>query len=109
MRPVPAELISFARVPRRERMSDGPQYRLYIRGVPGGLGAGYTDILVVRISQGWYLIDRKRGGGVVHHWDERGFSPVVYHKTRAAAAAEMHLAPDFIPANVREYLAGVTP
>jgi hypothetical protein len=111
MKPVPADLISFARIPKRERICDDdvPQYRLYIRGVPGGLGAGYTDILVVRISEGWYLIDRRRGGGVVHHWDERGFSPCVYHKTRAAAAAEMHLAPDFIPENVREYLAAVTP
>jgi hypothetical protein len=109
MKPVPAELIAFARVPKRDRHSDGPQeYRLYIRGVPGGLGAGYTDILVVKITPGWYLIDRKRGGSVVHHWDERGFSPCVYHKTRAAAAAEMHLAPDFIPANVREYLAAVS-
>lgn len=113
MKPVPAELISFARIPRRDRIicdNDVPQYRLYIRGVPGGLGAGYTDILVVRLPHcGWYLIDRKRGGSVVHHWNEWGMSPVVYQKTRAAAAAEMHLAPDFIPANVREYLATVTP
>jgi len=109
VKPVPKDLIAFARIPKRDRHVDGPAYRLYIRGVPGLLGAGYTDILVVKIKRGWYLIDRKRGGGVVHHWNEQGFSPCVYHKTRDAAAAEIHLAPDFIPENVREYLLGVSP
>jgi len=107
MNPVPTDLIAFARIPKRDRHGDNPQYRIYIRGVPGPLGAGYTDILVVKIKQGWYLIDRKHGGSVVHHWNELGLSPCVYHATRAAAAAEIHLAPDFIPANVREYLKAV--
>ena len=108
MKPVPAELVSFARIPKRDRQGCCPQYRIYIRGVPGGLGAGYTDIIAVRISRGWYLIDRKRGGGVVHHWNESGVSPCVYHPTRAAAAAEVHLAAAFIPENVRLYLKAVT-
>jgi len=107
MNPVPTDLIAFARIPKRDRHGDEPQYRIYIRGVPGRLGAGYTDIIAVKITPGWYLIDRVRGGGIVHHWNELGLSPCVYHATRAAAAAEIHLAPDFIPANVREYLAGV--
>ncbi len=107
MNPVPTDLIAFARIPKRDRRGDKPQYRIYIRGVPGGLGAGYTNILVVKIKRGWYLIDRKRGGGVVNHWNDLGFSPCVYHKTRDAAAAEIHLAEDFIPANVREYLTEV--
>lgn len=105
MKPVPKDLIAFARIPKRDRQSDRPQYRIYIRGVPGLLGAGYTDILVVKIKPGWYLIDRKRGGGVVNHWNDLGLSPCVYHKTRDAAAAEIHLADAYIPENVREYLA----
>lgn len=114
MKPVPKDLIAFARIPKRDRQSDGPQYRIYIRGVPGGLGAGYTDILVIKIKPGWYLIDRKRGGGVVNHWNELGFSPCVYHKTqyfatRDAAAAQIHLAEEYIPQSVREYLEQVTP
>ena len=108
MKPVPKDLIAFARIPKRDRHGDEPQYRIYIRGVPGGLGAGYTDIIAVKITPGWCLIDRKRGGSVVHHWNELGLSPCVYHKTRDAAAAEIHLAPGFIPANVSEYLLGVS-
>ena len=108
MKPVPAHLIAFAHIPKRDRQGHYPQYRIYIRGVPGGLGSGYTDIIALRIRSGWYLIDRKRGGGVVHHWNDAGLSPCVYHATRAAAASEIHLAEDFIPANVREYLEGLS-
>lgn len=109
MNPVPTSLIAYARVPKRDRRSDYPQYRLYVSGTPGGFGAGYTDILVVKITQGWYLVDRKRGGSLVSDWNVQGLGTTHFHTTRAAAAAEMHLAPDFIPENVREYLEAVAP
>lgn len=106
MKPVPLDLISFARIPKRDRRGDGPQYRIYIRGVPGGLGAGYTDIIVCKIGRrGWYLFDRVRGGGVVNGPEiAPGLYQENYHPTRDAAAAEIHLAEEYIPANVREYL-----
>lgn len=111
MKPVPLDLISFARIPRRDRICDGPAYRLLVRGAPGGFGAGYTDVIVAKVgNRGWYLIDRKRGGGIVPGPEIKpGLHRVVYHPTRAAAAAELHLCEDYIPENVRQYLEEVTP
>ena len=105
MRPVPTDLIAFARIPSADRYRWPKQaYRVYIRGVPGGLGAGYTDIVVCKIgAQGWYLCDRVRQGALIR--DRLN----VYQPTREAAASEIHLAPELFPVNVREYLEEVTP
>lgn len=99
MKPVPKDLIAFARIPKRERIGDWPQYRIYIRGVPGLLGAGYTDILVLKIERGWYICKRKFPYGLLG---------TTYHPTRDAAAAEIHLAWANIPEHVRKYLDGVS-
>ena len=111
MNAVPADLISFARIPKRDRWGDRPQYRIYVRGVPGGLGAGYTDIVVRKVPQGWYLACHKTREDLVRDWDDDGYtSHTRFHKTRQAAAAEMHLdiAPSRIPQNVHDYLVEVT-
>lgn len=110
MKPIPLDLISFARIPKRERICSGPHYRILVRGVPGEFGAGYTDVIVAKVEgHGWYLIDRKRGGGIVPGPEiAPGMERVVYHRTRMAAASELHLCEDYIPENVRQYLEEMT-
>jgi hypothetical protein len=108
MNPVPLDYVSFARIPKRDRVGDYPQYRIYIRGVPGGLGAGYTDVLVLKITQGWYLIDRKTRGGIGGREVQPNVFACEYHRTRdAAVMADLHHCEAQIPENVRAYLAEV--
>jgi len=111
MKPIPLEMIAFARITKRERICTVPQYRIYIRGVPGEFGAGYTDVVVAKIKRrGWYLLERRGGAAIVPGPEiEPGMHLVAYHPTRAAAASELHLCEEYIPENVRRYLAEVLP
>lgn len=95
LRPIPLELIVFARIPKGERRGFEPQYRLLIRGVPRDFGAGYTDVVVIKTNAGWQLVDR---------FDYRRLS--TYYPTRNDAARHLCLYAEFIPENVREYLQG---
>lgn len=99
MNPIPLDLISFARIPKRDRIGDMPQYRIYIREVPGLLGGGYTDVVVVKGYTGWKLVDRERRLPAANG--------LGYRLTRDTAASELHLCEALIPEHVKAYLAEV--
>ena len=97
MKPVPLDLIGFARIPRADRSRwPGRAYRLYIRGVPGGLGVGYTNAVVTNSGGTW--------GWAMHDARGRAMGHGTVYSSRHECAARLHWYPDLAPQNVREFL-----